>query len=45
MRESAVFDEPYVKRSAWVGAENFPESLSESVRNFSRREVPNPTSR
>src|SRR6267378_1447968 len=45
MRESAVFDEPYVKRSAWVGAENFPESFSESVRNFSRREVPNPTSR
>jgi hypothetical protein len=45
MRESAVFDKPYVERSAWVGAEIFPESFSESVRNFSRREFPNPTSR
>src|ERR1700674_1281641 len=45
MKENAVFDKPYVKRSAWVGAENFPESFSESVRNFSRREFPNPTSR
>jgi hypothetical protein len=40
MKESAVFDKPYVKRSAWVGAENFPEAFSESVRNFSRREFP-----
>src|ERR1700730_13391857 len=40
MKESAVFDKPYVKRSALVGAENFPESFSESVRNFSRREFP-----
>ena len=40
MKESAVFDKPYVKRSAWVGAENFPELFSESVRNFSRREFP-----
>jgi hypothetical protein len=40
MKESAVFDKPYVKRSAWVGAENFPESFSESVKSFSRREFP-----
>ena len=40
MKESAVFDKPYVKRSAWVGTENFPELFSESVRNFSRREFP-----
>jgi hypothetical protein len=25
---------------AWVGAENFPELFSESVRNFSHREFP-----
>jgi hypothetical protein len=25
MKESAVFDKPYIKRSAWVGAEKFPE--------------------
>jgi len=40
MKESAVFDKSYVKRSAWVGAENFPELFSESVRNFSGREFP-----
>ena len=29
MKESAVFDKPYVKRSAWVGAENFPDLFSD----------------
>jgi hypothetical protein len=24
MKESAVFDKPYIKKSAWVGAESFP---------------------
>ena len=40
MKESAVFDKPYVKKSAWVGAENFPKVLSENIRSFSRREFP-----
>src|ERR1700737_4950519 len=40
MKESAVFDKPYIKKSAWVGAESFPELFSESVKNFSRREFP-----
>jgi hypothetical protein len=40
MKESAVFDKPHVKKSAWVGAENFPHSFSESLRSFSRREFP-----
>ena len=40
MKESAVFDKPYVKKSAWVGAENFPHAFSESLRTFSRREFP-----
>ncbi len=38
MQETAVFDKPYVKKSAWVGAENLPQGLSESLSNFSRRE-------
>ena len=40
MKESAVFDKPHVKKSAWVGAENFPHAFSESLRSFSRREFP-----
>ena len=40
MKESAVFDKPYIKKSAWVGAENFPEALSENIKTFSRRDFP-----
>ena len=40
MKEAAVFDKPYVKKSAWVGAENFPKVISESMKSFSRREFP-----
>ena len=39
MKESAVFDKPYVKKSAWVGAEKL-EVFSEEMRSFSRREFP-----
>ena len=40
MKEAAVFDKPYIKKSAWVGAENLPELFSENVKSFSRREFP-----
>ena len=40
MKESAVFDKPHVKKSAWMGAENFPHAFSETLRTFSRREFP-----
>jgi len=40
MKEAAVLDKPYIKKSAWVGAENFPLAFSESLRSFSRREFP-----
>ena len=40
MKESAVFDKPYIKKSAWVGAEHLPEAFSEDIRSFSRREFP-----
>ncbi len=40
MKESAVFDKPFIKRSAWVGAEKFPEVLYQNLRSFSRREFP-----
>jgi hypothetical protein len=38
MKESAVFDKPYVKKSAWTGAENFPRALAEDLNKFSQRE-------
>jgi hypothetical protein len=39
MKETAVFDKPYIKKSAWVGAENL-KAFSEEMRNFSRRDFP-----
>jgi hypothetical protein len=38
MKETAVFDKPFVKKSAWIGAENVPRSLRENLGNFARRE-------
>ena len=40
MKESAVFDKPYVKKSAWVGADYVPQEYSNSLRSFSLREFP-----
>ena len=38
MKESAVFDKPYIKKSAWVGAENLPTVFEQNLKAFSRRE-------
>jgi hypothetical protein len=40
MKEAAVFNKPYIKKTAWVGAESFPEEFRENLKNFSRREFP-----
>ena len=40
MKESAVFDKPYVKKSAWVGAESFPDVFRQNLKSFSRRDFP-----
>ena len=40
MKEAAVFDKPYIKKTAWIGAENFPEVFRENLKKFSRREFP-----
>src|ERR1700691_4783886 len=40
LKETAAFDKPFVRRSAFVGTENFPEGLSENLSNFSRRQFP-----
>ena len=40
MKETAVFDKPYIKKTAWIGADDFPYEFAESLRSFSRREFP-----
>jgi hypothetical protein len=38
MKEVAVFDRPYVKRAAFVGAESLPKVFYEALKTFSQRE-------
>jgi hypothetical protein len=40
MKETAVFDKPYINKSVWVGTENFPDEFSKDLSSFSRREFP-----
>ena len=40
LKETAAFDKPFVKKSAFVGIENLPQGFSENVSSFSRREFP-----
>jgi hypothetical protein len=40
LKETAVFDKPYVKKSAWMGSKDFCQRLSENLVDFSRREFP-----
>src|SRR6266481_3914591 len=40
MKEVAVFDRPYVRRAAMVGAESLPKVFYEALKTFSRREFP-----
>jgi hypothetical protein len=40
LKESAVFDRPHLKRSAWVGTEGLPKVFYEHIKSFSRRELP-----
>lgn len=38
MKEAAVFNKPYVKKSAWTGTASFPQEFAKNVSSFSRRE-------
>jgi hypothetical protein len=40
MQQTAVFDKPHIKKSAFVGAECLPQRFAESLKSFSRREFP-----
>jgi|SRR5580658_383259 hypothetical protein len=40
MKETAVFDKPHVRKSAFVGIESLPREFYENLKGFSRREFP-----
>ena len=40
LKAGAVFDRPYLRRSAWVGIESLPKVFYEHIKSFSRRELP-----
>jgi hypothetical protein len=40
LKESAVFDRPHLKRSAWVGIQGLPHVFYEHIKNFSQRDLP-----
>ncbi len=40
IKESAVFDKPYIKRSAWVGAEHLTHEYYDDIKSYSGRELP-----
>jgi hypothetical protein len=40
IKEVAVRDRPYVKRSAWVGVDSIPKVYYENIKSFSQRDFP-----
>jgi hypothetical protein len=40
IKESAVFDKPYIKKSAWIVGNDTLEGINAEIRDFSRRELP-----
>ncbi len=39
-QEAAVFDKPFIKKAAWIGASSLPESFRTMVSEFSLRDFP-----
>lgn len=39
MKEAAVFDKPYVKKSALIGTEDLPASFYDELKSYSRRDL------
>ena len=40
LKEVLTLDRPYVKRSAWVGAESMPHVFQDNIKSFSQRTYP-----
>src|SRR5215472_13783131 len=45
IKEVLTLDRPFVKKSAWVGADDMPKVFYEGFKTFSRREIATFTSR
>ena len=39
IKEVLTLDRPFVKKTAWVGAESIPHAFMENFHNFSQREI------
>ena len=39
VKEVMALDRPFVKKTAWVGAESIPHAFMENFHNFSQREI------
>jgi len=39
LKEVLTLDRPFVKKTAWVGAESIPHAFMENFHNFSQREI------
>jgi len=39
MKEAAVFDKPFVSKSALIGTEDLPASFYDELKSFSRRDL------
>ena len=39
VKETAVFDKPFVKKSALIGTEDLPASFYEELKSYSRRDL------
>lgn len=40
MQETAVFDKPFVKKSALIGTASLPREFHDEIQSFSRRDLP-----
>lgn len=40
IKETAVFDKPYIKKTAWIGRGTALDNVSTETRDFSRRQFP-----
>ncbi len=40
VKESAVFDKPYIKKTAWIGGGSELDRVNAEIQDFSRREFP-----
>jgi len=40
IKEAAIFDKPYIKKTVWLGAASLPDLFRDELSKFSRREFP-----